>query len=141
LETIAVKPKRIKYTEELKVTVEGLIDKMIKDIITGDDKLANMVSNCIADSVEWQALRLLTKGMFKKKYHVKEILSRIKSDENGRVTRWSFYNAVTNYVSRCGSRLKPQVDTWLQNKAQKILATPIAQLTEELVKVEEKKAT
>ena len=136
-----VRPKRIKYTEELKVTVEGLIDKMIKDIITGDDKLANMVSIAIGDSVEWQVLRLLTKGIFKKKMHVKEILSRVKSDENGRVTRWSFYNAVTNYVSRCGSRLKPQVDTWLQNKAQKILKTPIAQLTEELVKVEEKKAS
>ncbi len=91
------------------------------------------------DSAEWQALRLLTKAMFKKQKHVKEILSRVKLDENGRVTRWSLYNAVTNYVSRWGSRLKPQVDTWLQNKAQKILKTPIAQLTEEMVKVDQKK--
>ncbi|MHC4062655.1 MAG: hypothetical protein ACYSR6_13790 [Planctomycetota bacterium] len=134
-----VKPKRVKYTEELKITVEGLIDKIIKDIITNDDKLANMVSICMKDSVEWQALRLLTKAMFKKQKHVKEILSRVKLDENGRVTRWSLYNAVTNYVSRWGSRLKPQVDAWLQNKAQKILKTSIAQLTEEMVKVEEKK--
>ncbi len=136
-----VKPKRIKYTEELKVTVEGLIDKIIKDIITSDDKLASMVSISMADSLEWQALRLLTKALFKKKYHVKEILGRIKSDENGRVTRWSFYNAVTNYVSRSGSRLKPQVDTWLQNKAQRILKTSIAQLTEELVTVGQRKST
>lgn len=135
-----VKPRRVKYTEELKITVEGLIDKIIKDIITNDDKLANLVSICIKDSVEWQALRLLTKAMFKKQKHVKEILSRVKLDENGRVTRWSLYNAVTNYVSRWGSRLKPQVDTWLQNKAQKILKTSIAQLTEETVKVEEKKS-
>ena len=136
-----VKPKRIKYTEELKVTVEGLIDKIIKDIITSDDKLASMVSISMADSVEWQALRLLTKALFKKKYHVEEILGRIKSDENGRVTRWSFYNAVTNYVSSAGSRLKPQVDAWLQNKAQRILKTPIAQMTEELVTVGQKKST
>jgi hypothetical protein len=134
-----VKPQRVRYTEELKITVEGLIDKIIKDIITNDDKLANMVSICMKDSVEWQALRLLTKAMFKKQKHVKEILSRVKLDENGRVTRWNLYNAVTNYVSRWGSRLKPQVDTWLQNKAQKILKTPIAQLTEEMVKVEQKK--
>ena len=133
-----VKPKRIKYTEELKVTVEGLIDKIIKDIITSDDKLANMVSICMKDSVEWQALRLLTKAMFKEKCHVKEILARVKSDEDGRVSRWDFYNAVTNYVSHSGSRLKPQVDTWLQNKAQRILSTPIAQLTEELVTVGER---
>jgi len=134
-----VKPKRVKYTEELKITVEGLIDKIIKDIITNDDKLANMVSICMKDSVEWQALRLLTKAMFKKQKHVKEILSRVKLDENDRVTRWNLYNAVTNYVSRWGSRLKPQVDTWLQNKAQKILKTSIAQLTEEMVKVDQKK--
>ena len=134
-----VKPKRIKYTEELKVTVEGLIDKIIRDIITSDDKLANMVSICMKDGIEWQALRLLTKALFKKKYHVKEILARIKSNEDGRVTRWDFYNAVTNYVSHSGSMLKPQVDTWLQNKAQRILSTPIGQLTEELVTVEDGK--
>jgi hypothetical protein len=134
-----VKPQRVRYTEELKITVEGLIDKIIKDIITNDDKLANMVSICMKDSVEWQALRLLTKAMFKKAKHVKEILSRVKLDENGRVTRWNLYNAVTNYVSRWGGRLKPQVDTWLQNKAQKILKTSIAQLTEEMVKVDQKR--
>ena len=134
-----VKPKRVKYTEELKMTVEGLIDKIIKDIITNDAKLANMVSIFIMVFVEMKALKLLTKALFKKQKHVKEILSRIKLDENDRVTRWSFYNAVTNYVSRWGSRLKPQVDTWLQNKAQKILKTSIAQLTEEMVRVEEKK--
>jgi hypothetical protein len=83
----------------------------------------------------------LTKALFKKKYHVSEILGRIKSDENGRVTRWSFYNAVTNYVSSSGSRLKPQVDAWLQNKAQRILKTSITQLTEELVTVGQKKST
>ena len=134
-----VKPQRIKYTEQLQVTVEGLIDKIIKDMITSDEKLANMVSICMRDSVEWQALRLLAKALFRKKKHVQEILTRVKSNGEGRVSRWDFYNAVTNYVSSSGSRLKPQVDAWLQNKAQKILATPIAQLTEELVKVEEKK--
>ena len=132
-----VKPKRVKYTEELKVTVEGLIDKIIKDIIASDAKLANIVSVCIQDSVEWQALKLLTKAMFKKQKHVREILSRLKVDESGRVTRWDFYNAVTNYVSTAGSRLAPQIDAWLQNKAQKILKTPITQLTEEMVKVEQ----
>jgi len=130
-----VKPQRIKYTEELRVTVEGLIDKIIKDVITNDEKLANMVSICMKDSVEWQAVRLLAKGLFQEKGHVKGILARIKSDENGRVTRWNLYNAVTNYVSSSGSRLKPQIDAWLQNKAQRILKTPMAQLTEELVRV------
>lgn len=133
------RPRRIKYTEELQVTIESLIDRIIKDIITNDDKLANMVSICMQDSVEWQSVRLLTKALFRKNKHVTEILSRIKCDPSGRVTRWGFYNAVTSYVSTSGSRLKPQVDAWLQNKAQKILKTPIAQMTEELVKAEGKK--
>ena len=121
-----VKPQRIKYTEELRVTVEGLIDKIIKDVITSDEKLANIVSICMKDSVEWQAVRLLAKGLFQERGHVKQILARLKSDENGRVTRWNFYNAVTNYVSSSGSRLKPQIDAWLQNKAQRILKTPMS---------------
>ena len=132
-----VKPKRIKYTEELKVTVEGLIDQIVRDIIAGDDKLANMVSLCMRDSIEWQAVRLLTMALFKERCHIKEILTRIKPDQEGRVTRWGLYNAVTNYVSTSGRRLSPQIDAWLQNKAQKILATPMAQLTEEFVRVTE----
>jgi hypothetical protein len=134
-----VKSRRVKYTEELKVTVEALIDKIIKDIIASDDKLANMVSICIKDSVEWQALKLLTKALFKKKKYVKEILSRLKCNDSGRITRWDFYNAITSYVSTAGSRLRPQIDAWLQNKAQKILKTSITQLTEEMVKLDEKK--
>jgi len=130
-----VKPTRIKYTEQLTLTVEGLIDKVIRDIISNDRKLADMVSVCMADSVEWQAVKLLTKALFKKKKHVGEILSRLKHDDSGRVTRWDFYNAVTNYASS-GLRLKPEIDAWLQNKAQKVLKTPFGQLTEELVKVE-----
>jgi len=47
-----VKPRRVKYTEELKVTVEALIDKIIKDIIASDDKLANVVSISMKDSTE-----------------------------------------------------------------------------------------
>jgi len=133
--TEIVKTQRIKYTEQLQITVEGIIDKMIKDIIESDDKLANMVSICMKDSVEWQTCNLLAKELFKKKKHVKEILSRIKFDDKGRVTRWNFYNAITNYCSK-SERLKPHIDAWLQNKAQKILSTPFPKLTEELVMVE-----
>jgi len=132
-----VKPKRIKFTEEMTLTIEGVIDKIIRDIIASDDKLANQISVCMRDSIEWQALRLLTKALFKKPRYVRAILSRIKTDTDGRVTRWNLYNAVTNFVSRSGARLSPQVDTWLQNKAQKIFKTSLSDMTEELVKVEQ----
>jgi len=130
-----VKPTRIKYTEQLTLTVEGLIDRVIRDIISNDQKLAHMVSVCMKDSVEWQAVKLLTKALFKNKKHVGEILSRLKYDDSGRITRWDFYNAITHYASS-GLRLKPEIDAWLQYKAQKVLKTPCGQLTEELVKGE-----
>ena len=130
-----VKPTRIKYTEQLTLTVEGLIDKVIRDIISNDRKLADMVSTCMKDSVEWQAAKLLAKALFKRKKHVGEILSRLKHDDNGHVTRWDFYNAITSYAS-LGLRLRPEIDAWLQNKAQKVIKTSFGQLTEELVKAE-----
>jgi len=128
-----VKPQRIKYTEELKITVEGLIDKMLKDIISSDEKLSNMVSVCMKDSIEWQALRLITKALFQKNKYITDILSRVKLTKENRVTRWSLYNAVTEFCTR-SERLKPHVDAWLQNKAERILATPFAKLTEEVMK-------
>jgi hypothetical protein len=130
-----VRPTRIKYTEQMTLTVEGLIDKIIRDIISNDRKLADKVSTGMKDSVEWQAAKLLTKALFKKKKHVGEILSRLKHDDTGRVTRWDFYNAITSYAS-LGLRLKPEIDAWLQNKAQKVFKTSFGQLTEELVKAE-----
>lgn len=135
--TDIVKTQRIKYTEQLQLTVEGIIDKMIKDIIASDDKLANMVSICMKDSVEWQTATLLAKEFFKKKKHIKEILSRVKFDEQRRITRWSFYNAITHYATH-GERLRPNIQYWLQNKAQSVLKTPFENLTEQLVKIEEK---
>lgn len=137
--TDVVKTQRIKYTEQLQLTVEGIIDKMIKDIIASDDKLANMVSICMKDSVEWQTARLLTKELFKKKKYVKEILARTKADEEGRITRWNFYNAITQFATH-GQRLRPAIESWLQNKAQDVLKKPFTQLTEEFVKVEQQDA-
>lgn len=134
--TEIVKSKRIKYTEQLKITVEGLIDKMIKDVIASDEKLANMVSVCMRDSVEWQTARLLAKQLFKRKKYVREVIARVKMDGEGRLNRWSFYNAITEFVTQSRGRLRPAVESWFQNKAQKVLTTSFPKLTEELVKVE-----
>ena len=131
--TEIVRQQRIRYTEELKITVEGLVDKMIKDIISSDDKLANMVSSCMADSIEWQALRLLTKGLFRKKKHIAMILGRLGAAKE-RFTRWDFYNAVTNYATH-GERIKPQLEAFLQKKAAEIMKTPFDKLAESLVMV------
>ena len=126
--TDIVKSQRIKYTEQLTITVEGLIDKMVKDIITNDEKLANMVSICMEDSTEWNAVKLLLKMMFKKKKYVKEIFNNLDISKK-RVTRWDLYNAVTNFATH-GERLKPHMEAWLQNKANEIMKTSFNELSE-----------
>src|SRR3989338_5466252 len=123
-----VKSQRIRFTEELNITIEGVIDKIIKDIITNDEKLANVVSICMRDSIEWITLKLLLRYMFKTKKHIKEIRARLPQDKE-KPTRWDFFNAITHYASH-GERLKHHVEAWLQNKAQKIMKTSFNELCE-----------
>jgi len=126
--TDVVKSQRIKFTEQLKITAEGLIDKMIKDIISNDEKLANMVSICMKDSIEWNTAKLLLIMMFKKKTHAKQIYNKLDPKKE-RISRWDFYNAVTDYATH-GERLKPNVEAWLQNKANEIIKTSFNELSE-----------
>ena len=131
-----VRARRIKYTEQLNVELEGIIDKIINDLISNDQKLTNMVSICMKDSIEWQTAQLLAKELFKSKKFVREILSRVKSNDDGRLNRWNFYNGITQFVTQAKGRLRPAMESWFQNKAQKVLTTPFNDLTEELVKIE-----
>ena len=126
--TEVIKSQRIKFTEQLNITIEGIIDKIIKDIIANDEKLANVVSICMRDSIEWTTLKLLLRYMFTKKKHIKELRARLPQDKE-RPTRWDLYNAVTHYATH-GERLKPHVEAWLQNKAQKIMKTSFNELCE-----------
>jgi len=123
-----VKPQRIKYTEQLKISIEGIIDRIIKDIISKDEALTNMINICLKDSVEWTALKLLLKQLFMKKKHVRNIFARLDHDKE-RITRWDLYNAVTHYATN-GERIKPHIEVWLQNKASIIMKTSFAELAE-----------
>ena len=80
------------------------------------------------DSIEWTTLKLLLRYMFTKKKHIKELRARLPQDKE-RPTRWDLYNAVTHYATH-GERLKPHVEAWLQNKAQKIMKTSFNELCE-----------
>jgi hypothetical protein len=130
-----VKPRRIKFTEQLNIELEGVIDKIIKDIIASNDKLANVVSVCIKDSEEWNTLKLLLRYMFKQKKHIHEIMKRLPANKE-RITRWELYNSITDYATH-GTRLKPEVDAWLHNKANDIMNKSFDKLCElEIPKVE-----
>jgi len=132
-----IRANRIKWTEQLNMELESLVDNMIKEIISSDQRLSNVVSICMKDSIEWQTARLLAKELFKRKKFAKEILARTQVDSEGRINRWNFYNAVTEYATQSKGRLKPAMEAWFQNKAQKVLVTPFPELTEQLVQVVE----
>ena len=131
-----VKAKRIRWSEQLKIELEGVVDNMLKEIISSDQRLVNMVSICMRDSVEWQTAKLLAKELFKRKKYAKEIMSRCTELNEGRVNRWQFYNAITNFLGVAS--LKPAAEAWFQNRAQAVLTTPFADLTEQMVKVVER---
>lgn len=138
--TDIVRPAKIKYTEELKVTVEGVIDKMLKDIINNDKKLQDMVSWAMEDSIEWQSAKLLIHALLRKKKIAREILllaDKERDKETGRLNRWQMYNAITNFATQ-GQRLGPKIEDWLQTKAQQVFRTPFEGLTEELITVKQK---
>lgn len=127
---------RIKWTDQLSVELEGIVDKLIHDIIAKDDVLAAVVSDCIKDSVEWKTMKLLLKHLFSRKSHIQRILQRLPRDKD-KISRWDLYNAVTSYATH-DERLKPHVDTMLQNKANLILKKSYDELCDEAIpKLEE----
>ena len=123
-----VRSKKIRWSEQLKVELEGVVDNMLKEIISSDQRLINMVSICMKDSVEWQTAKLLAKELFKRKKYAKEIMARCTELNEGRVNRWQFYNAITSFLGVAS--LKPAVEAWFQNKAQKVMKTSFNELCE-----------
>jgi len=123
-----VRSHRVRFTEELKITLEGVIDRILKDIIASDEKLTAVVSECMKDSVEWTALRLLLKQMFRKKKLIREILTNLDGSKE-RISRFDLYNSVTRIATH-GERIKPHIEIWLQNKANKILKHSFKELSE-----------
>lgn len=126
--TEIVKPRRIKYSEELRVTVGTMMDQVLREIIDSDDKLQGVISACMKDSVEWSYATLFLRQLLCHKKHRNAVLGRL---EHGKpVTRWSLYNAITDYATH-GERLKPSVETWLHNKANLLMKHSIAEVAEQ----------
>ena len=133
--TEAVQSRKVKYSEELQITLEGTIDKLIKDIISADQRLSDMVSSCMMDSVEGMTMKLLLKQLFKSKIHRENIFQRFDHNKK-ELSRWDLYNAVTNYATH-DERLTPHVESYLQSKASEVMKTSFKQLAD-VEKLQEK---
>lgn len=118
----------IRHTQEFTKDFEGLIEKSIKSMIESNEKLKAMVNDCIGDSVEWKLAEKIFENLIARKKHIEEIFNRLEQKEA--VTRWDLYNAITDYATH-GEQLKPNVENWLQKKAEMLLTTPLKNYYEE----------
>jgi len=99
------------------------IDVALKNMINSDQKLKAIINGCMEDSVENELMaKIIAKMCENTKKHITEIESRLKGN-----TRWDLYNAFTNYATH-GAQIKPSVEEWLQNQAQKVLVKPLVEL-------------
>ena len=124
-----VKTFHVHHTSERVLEIEKVADQMIKEIINSSEKLKLMLDKCIGDSVEWGILDKIAPAIFSVDKHREGIMQILaeKRRTGSPCTRWDFYNAVTQYISR-GESLSANLDMLMQMKAQRILTTPFERL-------------
>jgi len=112
----------IHHNRPLVEQFSSLIEKTLKGMIDSCPKLQAIVEGCIADSVEWDIAVRLIKALVGREKHIEGIKSKLVGKSV--VTRWDIYNAITDYATH-GEQLKPNVEHWLQTKAQKVMTTKL----------------
>jgi len=124
-----VKEFNVSHSNKLAKDFEVSVDQMIKSMVEKNDKFKAMVNNCIGDSIEWEIMdSIINKLVDARSKHIEAIKSKLKSNCKGTIpTRWDLYNAFTDYATH-GQQLSPNIENWLQNKAQKVLITPLVEL-------------
>jgi hypothetical protein len=108
--------------------IAGMVEATLAKIINSQANLQAMVSNCMADSIEWHMVEGIMKRLIGRQKHMVAIMSRCEP-VNGVITRWALYNAITAYATH-GEQIKPNIEAWLQSKAEKVLNTPLAGLAD-----------
>ncbi|MEK6880851.1 MAG: DUF932 domain-containing protein, partial [Nanoarchaeota archaeon] len=104
--------------EKHKEMISQTTEKFIKQVINSSERLQQYVNNAIGDSIEWETLdKIFEKLAFREK-HQEEIKLRLEGIQHP--TRWQVYNAVTNYLTH-DEHLTPNVQSYLENKAEKLL--------------------
>jgi hypothetical protein len=116
----------MKHNASIAKAIAGKIEQCISKIINSHQNLQKMVNECIGDSIEWQMVEKIMQRLIGRKKHMDEIKSRM-NPANGMITRWDLYCAITNWATH-GEALKPNVESWLQSKAEKLLRTPLVTL-------------
>lgn len=129
LATVWVDSINVRHTSKLVKEFESLIPKMIASMVEGCPKFALMVEDCIGDSIEWETLTKILPELVKQDKWRDAIAERLKIDhpDGSAYTRWELYNAITHICSH-EQQLRPTIEQALQNIAEKVLVTPLAQM-------------
>lgn len=124
-----VKSFNVSHTSKLAKEFEVSVAVMIKDMVEGNEKFKAMVNGCIGDSIEWEIMdSIINKLVDARSKHIEAIKSQLKVECNGKIpSRWNLYNSFTSYATH-GQQLSPNINHWLQTKAQKVLVTPLVEL-------------
>lgn len=132
-----VKEFCVAHSDKLAKDFASIIPKMIMSMADNSDKFTAMVNNCIGDSIEWALLdKIMNDLLANRKKHYEAIKFRVKENCGDRLpTRWDVYNAFTSYATH-GQQIKPTIENWLQNRAQKVLVTPLVDLVPKEVTIE-----
>lgn len=138
----------LKHHSKLVKEFEIQIERSIQNIINQSDDLKNWVSQSMLDSIEWNTACLIIEKLFKQRKHrdpiLKELgISCIDKEEKGKayveyvwdddtqkkkkLNRWELYNAVTSHLTH-GQHISPFIQELYQQKAEKILETPLVTL-------------
>jgi len=121
-----IKEFNITHTQKLAENFSNTIQVMIRDMAEGNEKFKAMINGCIGDSIEWELMdKILNKLVDNRNKHYEAIKLKLEGKVNP--TRWDLYNAFTDYATH-GEQIKPSIENWLQNKAQKLLVTPLVEL-------------
>ena len=120
----------IRHNQKMVENFQGIIEKSLNEMINSCDIFKALINNCLADSVEWEIAEIVLLNLLRRKKHTELILQRLEGNgKNSKVTRWDIYNAITSYATH-GEQLKPNVESWLQNKAQLLLQTQLSNLSD-----------
>lgn len=98
--------------------IKAMTERFVKKVINNSGALQKLVSNCMADSIEWEVCEAILKNSIKSKKFMREIAKTIGvnvveaidhktkkvkwnfiCEPKKQINRWDLYNAVTSIIS------------------------------------------
>ena len=136
----------IRHSNKMAKEIDAQIEIKLKSMISENAELQFWVSESMKDSKEWDVCCKIIAKLIAVPKHRDEVLKRLgivaidvtdkkskkrtttfmwdrASEKKDKLTRWSIYNSITNYLLT--PSLSPSVEAYLQKQAEKMLTKPL----------------